>query len=110
MCLFCQATSRIDVAARAARLEIVAPDAAEYGTRPVGPLISTQTSDRTPPCRVAAALGLCVPSTESVLAPADRGVGYVPQDRALFPTMTVRENIGFALHIRRIAPGFNRCN
>lgn len=33
--------------------------------------------------------------------PAQRGVGYVPQDLALFPTMTVRENLEFALGIRR---------
>jgi molybdate/tungstate transport system ATP-binding protein len=33
-------------------------------------------------------------------APAARGVGYVPQDGAMFPTMTVREQIGFALKIR----------
>jgi ABC-type sugar transport system ATPase subunit len=30
------------------------------------------------------------------LRPAERGIGYVPQDRALFQTMTVRENIAFA--------------
>ena len=30
------------------------------------------------------------------LRPADRGIGYVPQDRALFHTMTVRENLAFA--------------
>lgn len=35
------------------------------------------------------------------LPPAQRGVGYVPQDRALFATMTVREHLGFALAIRR---------
>ena len=35
------------------------------------------------------------------LKPASRGVGYVPQDRALFATMTVRDNLGFALWIRR---------
>jgi len=35
------------------------------------------------------------------LPPADRGVGYVPQDLALFPTMTVREHLGFALEVRR---------
>jgi ABC-type sugar transport system ATPase subunit len=33
--------------------------------------------------------------------PAARGVGYVPQDGAMFPTMTVREQLGFALRIRR---------
>jgi ABC-type sugar transport system ATPase subunit len=33
--------------------------------------------------------------------PADRGVGYVPQDLALFPTMTVREHLEFALRLRR---------
>ncbi len=32
--------------------------------------------------------------------PGGRGIGYVPQDGALFPTMTVRENIGFALRLR----------
>lgn len=30
----------------------------------------------------------------------DRGIGYVPQDLALFTTMSVAENLGFALHIR----------
>ena len=34
------------------------------------------------------------------LTPGERSIGYVPQDGALFPTMTVRENIGFALRIR----------
>ena len=34
---------------------------------------------------------------------AERDIGYVPQDGALFTTMTVRENIAFALHIRRWA-------
>ena len=32
--------------------------------------------------------------------PADRGVGYVPQDLALFPTMTVREHLEFAPRVR----------
>lgn len=35
------------------------------------------------------------------LPPADRGVGYVPQDLALFPTMTVRQHLAFALEVRR---------
>ena len=34
------------------------------------------------------------------LKPAERGIGFVPQDGALFPTMTVRRQIGFALSIR----------
>lgn len=33
--------------------------------------------------------------------PAGRGIGYVPQDGALFSTMTVREHLAFALAIRR---------
>lgn len=32
--------------------------------------------------------------------PAVRGVGYVPQDGALFSSMTVRDQIGFAMTIR----------
>lgn len=35
------------------------------------------------------------------LKPALRGIGYVPQDGALFSTMTVREHLAFALRIRR---------
>lgn len=38
------------------------------------------------------------------LAPALRGIGYVPQDAALFPHLTVREQLEFALRIRRVAP------
>ena len=34
-------------------------------------------------------------------SPADRGIGYVPQDLALFPTLTVAEHLQFALHIRK---------
>ena len=33
--------------------------------------------------------------------PADRGIGYVPQDGALFPGMTVRDHLAFALEVRR---------
>jgi ABC-type sugar transport system ATPase subunit len=33
--------------------------------------------------------------------PADRGIGFVPQDGALFSTMSVRDHLGFALRIRK---------
>jgi len=35
------------------------------------------------------------------LPPAERGVGYVPQDRALFPSLIVREQLAFALTVRK---------
>ena len=35
------------------------------------------------------------------LRPGERGIGYVPQDRALFQTMTVREHLAFALELQR---------
>ena len=34
-------------------------------------------------------------------SPGDRAIGYVPQDLALFPTMTVGEHLEFALKLRR---------
>jgi len=34
-------------------------------------------------------------------SPAARGVGYVPQDGALFPRLTVGEQVGFSLRVRR---------
>ena len=34
-------------------------------------------------------------------APADREIGYVPQDLALFPTLSVQEHLEFALRLRR---------
>src|SRR5437667_6501733 len=37
----------------------------------------------------------------SGVRPGQRGIGYVPQDRALFSTMSVYENLAFALRIRR---------
>jgi ABC-type sugar transport system ATPase subunit len=37
----------------------------------------------------------------SRLKPAERGVGYVPQDRALFPCMTVARHLSLALELRR---------
>lgn len=36
------------------------------------------------------------------LNPAVRGIGYLPQDGALFSTLTVEENLAFALKIRRV--------
>jgi ABC-type sugar transport system ATPase subunit len=36
------------------------------------------------------------------LHPAARGVGYVPQDLALFPSLSVREHLAFALEIRKL--------
>ncbi len=38
------------------------------------------------------------------LDPAVRGVGYVPQDGALFSRMSVRDHLAFALRIRRASP------
>ncbi|MCX6931063.1 MAG: ATP-binding cassette domain-containing protein [Verrucomicrobia bacterium] len=35
------------------------------------------------------------------LKPGERGIGYVPQDRALFQSMTVREHLAFALMIQK---------
>lgn len=35
------------------------------------------------------------------LQPAERGIGYVPQDGALFQSMTVGDHLTFALSIRR---------
>ncbi|MCP4639131.1 MAG: ATP-binding cassette domain-containing protein [bacterium] len=32
---------------------------------------------------------------------AERGIGYVPQDGVLFPTMSVRDHLAFALRIRK---------
>ena len=38
------------------------------------------------------------------LSPAQREIGYVPQDGALFSTMTVRDNLAFALVVRQGRP------
>lgn len=34
-------------------------------------------------------------------SPADRQIGYVPQDLALFPTLTVRQHLEFAVRLRK---------
>ncbi len=36
--------------------------------------------------------------------PEERNIGYVPQDYALFPNMTVRQNLGYGLKARKINP------
>ena len=36
--------------------------------------------------------------------PGDRGIGYVPQDLALFPTLSVAEHLSFALRLRKRPP------
>jgi molybdate/tungstate transport system ATP-binding protein len=36
------------------------------------------------------------------LPPRERGIGYVPQDLALFTTMSVADNLGFSLRVRHI--------
>ncbi len=38
------------------------------------------------------------------LRPAERGIGYVPQDGALFPHMTVYGHIAYALRLRKWSP------
>jgi molybdate/tungstate transport system ATP-binding protein len=38
------------------------------------------------------------------LDPAERGAGFVPQEGALFARMTVRDQLGFALALRRATP------
>jgi ABC-type sugar transport system ATPase subunit len=38
------------------------------------------------------------------LEPRERGIGYVPQDLALFPGLCVREQIGFAPKLRGVPP------
>ncbi len=40
--------------------------------------------------------------------PGDRGIGYVPQDLALFPMMTVRGHLEFALRVRRCSASLMR--
>lgn len=37
-------------------------------------------------------------------SPGDREIGYVPQDLALFPTLTVQQHLEFALRLRRATP------
>jgi len=54
--------------------------------------------------RCAAAAGRVTLAGRDVTAlpPAARDVGYVPQDAVLFKTMTVRDNLAFALTVRHM--------
>ena len=36
--------------------------------------------------------------------PSQRGLGYVPQDGALFAGLTVAQNLGFGLEVRKVSP------
>lgn len=51
--------------------------------------------------RVTAGRILLAGTDVTHMRPALRGIGYVPQDGALFSRMTVREHLGFALEIRQ---------
>ena len=42
------------------------------------------------------------------LKPAERGIGYVPQDGALFSRMTVEKQIAFALQLRKYSAEVTR--
>ena len=77
-------------------------DAGEHATL-VGPTGSGKTTLleviaglRTPSAGVVRLAGLDV----TKLPPAARGVGYVPQESALFGHLRVRDNIAFALRLR----------
>ncbi|HRA89264.1 MAG TPA: ATP-binding cassette domain-containing protein, partial [Planctomycetaceae bacterium] len=37
-------------------------------------------------------------------SPGDREIGYVPQDLALFPSLTVQQHLEFALRLRKSTP------
>ena len=41
--------------------------------------------------------GVCVSSPSQFVSPERRGIGYVPQDGALFPHLTIAQNIAFGL-------------
>jgi len=58
--------------------------------------------------KIAAGRILCRDEDVTTWDPADRQMGYVPQDLALFPTFTVREHLAFALRIRRSAAAIIR--
>lgn len=42
------------------------------------------------------------------LPPGARGLGYVPQDGALFPSMRVEDQLGFGLRLQKVSPDERR--
>jgi molybdate/tungstate transport system ATP-binding protein len=51
--------------------------------------------------RIASGRILIAGNDVTHLAPAERNIGFVPQDGALFPHLTVRENAAFALRVKQ---------
>jgi len=58
--------------------------------------------------RIASGRILLGGSDVTRLEPRLRGLGYLPQDYALFPHMTVRRNIAFGLHNRPVPAALSR--
>ncbi len=56
-------------------------------------------------CRVAGGRILIGGEDVTHARPAERGLGYVPQDAVLFPTMTVHEHLSFGPRLHRWSAG-----
>lgn len=71
----------------------------------LGPTGSGKTALLECICGVRPSAGrICVDGVDmSGSPPRKRGIGYVPQDYALFPHLSVRRNIEFALRLRRLS-------
>lgn len=95
----------LTVAAGAFRLERVSLTipAGEYGIL-MGKTGSGKTTLMEAVCGLKPVLGGAIRLNErdvTRLKPAERDIGFVPQDCALFTTMTVYEHLAFALRVRR---------
>ena len=103
------------VSARVGTLELDAELATESGPLVViGPNGAGKTSllllllGALPPARARIVVGdtVLVDTDEKIALPiGTRRLGYVPQDYALFPHMTVRENLGFAMRCAGLRDG-----